>query len=307
MDENEVLEYLKTHLMETGPDTRPLTFGKLPELHTIDFWAARDQQLVAWIEIKGRKNTSTKYPDTIVDASKWLACIEQERTTGLPAILFVAFEDRIVKSVRPTTYGPIRGELKVVTPSARSGSFNSGWPRPVVHVNLDRMNDHGTVPGEQVPYPHPQKTTVKNFGTPVTPEAEALLNAIQNHLGRTLTRMPHAHPLSHWIPGTSTTSTSGWVNLALIDASPDANAYPVDASAWYACIEHELAFPDLPATLAYRFPDGSVRQIRPTEHPGGISLYPPVDQDAPETPQEALSLAKPRRLYIPASAFSRVP
>lgn len=66
---------------------------KLPRRYEIDFLADRDDQAVAFVELKCRTNPKDQYADYMLSLGKWLAGLNLTRCTGLPFLLVVQWTD----------------------------------------------------------------------------------------------------------------------------------------------------------------------------------------------------------------------
>lgn len=280
--------------------------GKMPETYTMDFWVGHGGQMLGYAELKGRKNASSAFRGvTMFDASKWYACIEHEKRTGTPALLIVGFNDRIVAGVQPAAYGPVE-DTGMSTPGAKSGSHNKGWQRPVVRVPLERMAILGRVPGDITPYLHPQKppkveqTSLRNKFDWVreidrlsVAREVSLIRALEDHSGITLGRMPHVHPLSHFI--WKEERLMGFVGISRPLPVPE--GFAVDADSWFAALEHEEVFAGTQAYLSTASADGKGLIVRPSKVTGSVTSRSVYLEGSP--------LSR-RMMVIPEEVFSPI-
>lgn len=71
------------------------TIHKLPIRYGVDFIMFRNDVPNKWIEVKCRNNPKDKYPDLMISVAKITSGIELSKTTGIPFILVVDWEDCI--------------------------------------------------------------------------------------------------------------------------------------------------------------------------------------------------------------------
>jgi hypothetical protein len=74
------------------------TLHELPHLYHVDFYAERDNKLVAWVEVKQRSTTSYKYPTVFLNKDK-----KYKYLRGLsfsePALFVVRWADGVTKYI----------------------------------------------------------------------------------------------------------------------------------------------------------------------------------------------------------------
>ena len=66
---------------------------RLPITYHFDYGVIRYHQIQAWIELKNRGFESYRYPDSLINLSKWMKGIELYESTGIPSILAVRYTD----------------------------------------------------------------------------------------------------------------------------------------------------------------------------------------------------------------------
>tara|TARA_R110000744_G_C19132957_1_gene537282 strand:- start:14 stop:448 length:435 start_codon:yes stop_codon:yes gene_type:complete len=76
---------------------------KCAELYMVDWVIEKQGIIYALIEIRCRKNTSTKYPTLICSMQKIIKGITASEITGLPFIFVPSFSDKLMW-IRPTRY-----------------------------------------------------------------------------------------------------------------------------------------------------------------------------------------------------------
>jgi hypothetical protein len=66
---------------------------KMPVAYRLDFCIMRAGKFIAWAEVKRRKRTFNKHPDTWLSLQKWLAALELNGRTRLPCVFIVKYDD----------------------------------------------------------------------------------------------------------------------------------------------------------------------------------------------------------------------
>jgi hypothetical protein len=89
----------------------------LPHLFSVDFYAERDDNLVAWLEVKQRSCSSTKYATVFMNIGRKFRHLEALSLTA-PAMFVVRWSDGVTKYIN----------VKDVAPDWQSiGGENNRW------------------------------------------------------------------------------------------------------------------------------------------------------------------------------------
>jgi hypothetical protein len=116
---------------------------KLQLPYCFDFAAMRGGRIVSWVEVKCRTQESTTYPTLMVSAHKWVEGISYAKTTGLPFVLVVEFEDCIKYFKHdvgdPTDSIHLEWGGRTRTPRDR---FDA---EPVVHIPMELFKPIGSI------------------------------------------------------------------------------------------------------------------------------------------------------------------
>ena len=111
----------------------------LPHLYHVDFYAERDDDLVAWIEVKQRSCTSTQYPTVFMNTGKKFRHLSALASTA-PAFFVVRWADGVTRYISVADVHP--DWLTV-------GGENNRWGRgqhdyePVFEVPITLMKTLG--------------------------------------------------------------------------------------------------------------------------------------------------------------------
>jgi hypothetical protein len=70
-------------------------FVKLPISYHVDWMLLRNNEIVAFAELKTRKVSSTQYPTLILSLNKWMKGLDLANTTGKPFIIIAKWTDGI--------------------------------------------------------------------------------------------------------------------------------------------------------------------------------------------------------------------
>jgi Holliday junction resolvase-like predicted endonuclease len=111
------------------------TLHHLPQFYHVDFFAERDGELKAWVEVKQRNCTSTQYPTVFMNVDRKFKHLIAHAETA-PAYFVVRWSDGVtrfidVRDVRPEWLG--------------EGQENNRWGEgqhdreAVFHVPIDEM------------------------------------------------------------------------------------------------------------------------------------------------------------------------
>lgn len=106
-------------------------FFKLPISYVMDFAAIRGGDVVGFVEVRTRKNTSTQYPTIMFSLNKYLKA-QEYADVGLSTILLVQYTDAI-------KYLDITEKHDRLVIGGRNHLRDSADIEPVVHFNTDRM------------------------------------------------------------------------------------------------------------------------------------------------------------------------
>lgn len=120
---------------------------KLPEWHPIDYYAERNQRMVAWVETKTRNRRADEFSNQVIDVIKWWACITHENQMGLPVWIVLGYTDGVVRGIRPAAHLE-KVQLDYFAPAEDSVSLNAGELRPVIKVPNSSFLTLGTVSTE---------------------------------------------------------------------------------------------------------------------------------------------------------------
>lgn len=96
--------------VETGEETRErqerarkqmeqawgLSLQPYPYKCPVDWWAERDGELVATVELKTRGHSSTKYPTVFLSVQKWAFLQRFALGLGVPSLFVVEFRDAML-------------------------------------------------------------------------------------------------------------------------------------------------------------------------------------------------------------------
>lgn len=110
-DADERNEYEVAKILEKKWKCNIRKFGKLDP---IDWWAERDNKVVAFIELKCRNIPSTKYDTVFVTLRKWLDLLRAREwsTDGVPSLIVLKWTDKIgyldVTQIPPGTMSVLR-------------------------------------------------------------------------------------------------------------------------------------------------------------------------------------------------------
>ena len=74
------------------------TLHPLPHLYHVDFYAERDNNLVAWIEVKQRNIDSTKYPTVFLNREKKFLHLKK-LSFAQPAFFVVRWADQVTRFI----------------------------------------------------------------------------------------------------------------------------------------------------------------------------------------------------------------
>ncbi len=119
-----------------------LNQGQLPEFSRIDGYLFDDKHVVQyWVERKVRNNTFDLYPTAVVDYNKWMALIQIEQITTIPALLVYGWSCGTWGTLQPSIIPHYTTEL--LTPSLDSVSLNAGVERKVVKVSITEFKIRG--------------------------------------------------------------------------------------------------------------------------------------------------------------------
>lgn len=119
-----------------------LNQGQLPEFSRIDGYLFDDKHVVQyWVERKVRNNTFDLYPTAVVDYNKWMALIQIEQITNVPALLVYGWSCGTWGTLQPSVIPHYTTEL--LTPSLESVSLNAGVERKVVKVSTTEFKIRG--------------------------------------------------------------------------------------------------------------------------------------------------------------------
>jgi len=83
-------------------------FHKLPRSYHVDWMACRDNQTVAFAELKCRQNERLAYPTFMISLAKWMRGKELAKEAGVPFIIIVDWTDGtffLKVQNQPVTYG----------------------------------------------------------------------------------------------------------------------------------------------------------------------------------------------------------
>ena len=83
------------HDLETAWDC---TLHHLPHLYHVDFFAQREDNLVAWVEVKQRSCTSTQYETVFMNKGKKFAHLRALSVTA-PALFVVRWSDGVTRFI----------------------------------------------------------------------------------------------------------------------------------------------------------------------------------------------------------------
>lgn len=71
------------------------TLHRFPTFHSVDWYAARDGQMVALLELKTRTHASTDFRTVWLNVRKWMALYEHGTAFGVPSLFVVQFTDQL--------------------------------------------------------------------------------------------------------------------------------------------------------------------------------------------------------------------
>lgn len=107
---------------------------RYPDLNPIDWYAVRDEQVVALLELKGRNNASFKYETVFLSLRKWLALMMARQGFGVPGIYVVEFTDNIYWIPVENVHG---SKLKLKGHATRERAFHD--IEPMIEVPVSDM------------------------------------------------------------------------------------------------------------------------------------------------------------------------
>lgn len=116
---------------------------RLPITYHFDYGIIRyGRKITAWIELKNRNFESWKYPDSLINLSKWMKGLQLQETTGVPSVLACRYTDGrdLYYNLNPQH---IKDGRVMVKWGARTKKTRD-WQDigPAVHIPIDLFSDN---------------------------------------------------------------------------------------------------------------------------------------------------------------------